>query len=311
MSVDLKTMDDARHETLSAEAQVLDVTTASFMAEVVEASQTQLVVVDFWAAWCGPCKQLTPLLAAAIEGINQQHTPPVRFAKVNVDDNQALAAQLRVQSLPTVFIFANGQPVDGFVGVKSQSEITALIQRCLEKMAGAGTPKAMLDMAAEALAGGDIATALSSYQSVLGQDANNVVAAAGMLRCLLLGGDLTTARQVLSNMPASLTDHKAVSAIVRGMDFTENALKEAEHLNSLLADSTKPQAKAETFHALARAQYGAGQVGEAIATLLNRIEINKTDSVARQHLLDIFAIGGNTSPEIAEGRRRLSALLFA
>ena len=304
-------MTQAQRETPSAEAKALDVTTASFMAEVVEASQTQLVVVDFWAAWCGPCKQLTPLLEAAIKGINQQHTPPVRLAKVNVDDNQALAAQLRVQSLPTVFIFANGQPIDGFVGVKSQSEITALIQRCLEKTAGASTPKAMLDAAAEALAGGDIATALSSYQAVLAQDANNAVAAAGVLRCLLLGRDLTTARQVLGNMPTSLTDHKAVSEIVRCIDFTDQAMKEAENLNSLVADSTKPQAKPETFHALARAQYGAGQVGVAIATLLSRIEINKADSVARQHLLDIFAVGGNTSPEIAEGRRRLSALLFA
>ena len=296
-------------------SDVMDVTTANFMADVVEASQTRLVVVDFWAEWCAPCKQLTPMLEAAVTEVAATSQDQLRLAKVNVDENQALAQQLRVQSLPTVYFFAGGQPLDGFVGVKPKAELVALIQQFVQTHSqatgGQTDPATQLEAAATALSQGDVPAALNAYQGVLAQEPDNETAVAGVLRCLLVGRDLATARHIVDNMPPTLKDSKTVAELVNSLAMTEAAVKRAGDLPRLEADAKNKSAKPATFHALAQAQYGAGQTVAAIDTLLKCVANDKKDEAARKQLLDIFAAMGNTIPEVRDGRRRLSSLLFA
>ena len=301
-------VDQGLSQQTSPVCESVDVTTSSFMAEVIEASTTKIVIVDFWAPWCEPCRQLTPILESVIATTKGA----VKFCKVNVDENQAIAAQLRVQSLPTVYVFRDGQPVDGFIGVKSQSEITEMINKLAGDVVGVSIAE-VLEGAEAALADGEIERAIAAFQAAIEIEADNDIATAGVLHCMIIKGDYEGAQAWLEALSDEVKNKDAVIEAVKRLEFTEQAAVAAAKLTVLSdAAAREPDSFQRQFD-LAEAQYGAGMIEDSIATLLSLIEKDKqwNDEAARTRLLKIFASQGATAPEVIAGRRRLSSILFS
>jgi putative thioredoxin len=285
---------------------VKDATDASFMADVVEASRTQPVIVDFWAPWCGPCRQLTPALEKAVAAANGA----VRLVKVNIDENPAVAGQLRVQSIPTVYAFVDGQPVDGFQGAQPDSQVKAFIDRL------SGPPEAsdldmLLEMAAESLQLGDMGGAAQGYAQALQMDPTNVKAIAGLARCYLAGGDVERAAEVaaMADPAAKDADLAAVRAAIALAQAGAETGETATLQRRVAADPTDLQAKFDLAGALA----ADGDFAEAADQLLAVIAVDRdwNGGAAKAQLLTVFEASGPGSDVARTGRRRLSALLFA
>jgi putative thioredoxin len=290
-------------------AHIKDGTDAGFMADVIEASRVQPVIVDFWATWCGPCKTLTPALEKAVEAAGGK----VKLVKIDVDKNPAYAGQLKVQSIPTVYAFIDGQPVDGFMGAVPDSQLKAFIDKLIaasgDGEAVAGPIDDLMTFAAEALAGGDLANAAAAYAQVLQADPENVKAIAGLGRAHLLGGQADRAREIADMAPAGAKD--------ADLDSLRAALKLAEEAPSdtaafeaaLAADPNDHQARLD----LAKAYAGTGRLEQAADELLKIIEADRAwnDEAARKQLLLVFEAAGPMSEVAKTGRRRLSAILFS
>lgn len=287
---------------------IKDGSTATFAADVIEASMKVPVIVDFWATWCGPCKQLGP----ALEKIVREARGAVRMVKIDVDKNQELAAQLRIQSVPTVYAFANGRPVDGFTGAQPESQLRAFVQR-LTKGAAQPSLAELLEEAKALLAQGDAETAAQAFQQILGEDPNNGPAMAGLLRCLMAVGDFDTVAQMLGQLPPELAKHAEVAAVKTALELQQSAAAgagEAAALRRRLADNPEDhQARLD----LAMAYYGSGEVEAAVDELLDLFGRDRAwnDEAARKQLLKIFEALGGGHPVTLRGRRRLSALLFS
>jgi putative thioredoxin len=284
---------------------IKDGSDAGFMADVVEASRETPVIVDFWATWCGPCKQLGPALERAVTAAKGA----VKLVKIDIDRNPAYAQQLRVQSIPAVFAFVDGRPVDGFMGALPDSQVKAFVDR-LAKQGGADAGlDEVLAMAREALEAGDLGGAAQAYAEVLQQEPQNAKALGGLARVYLLGGDSERAREVLDMAPEDAKDPDLDSVRAALALAAEAPSDVREFETRLAADAGDHDARFE----LARALAGHGRLDEAVDHLLAIIAADRewNEQAARKQLLTIFEAAGPTSELAKQGRRRLSAILFS
>ncbi|WP_279478918.1 thioredoxin [Aureimonas sp. SK2] len=288
---------------------VKDTTTANFSADVVRESRNQPVLVDFWAPWCGPCKQLTPVLERVVQAAGGR----VKLVKMNIDEHPSIAGQLGVQSIPAVFAFVDGQPVDGFMGALPESEVKAFIDRLTAgRPAPGGDPLAeALDQAGEFLKAGNAAQASQLFGAVLQHDPENARAAAGLAECYLAAGDTARAQSVADAMPPSVLDDPAFAAVKARLKLLEEvaSLGDPAALRARLeADPDDHQARFD----LALIAQGLGDRAEAADQLLEIVRRDRTfaDDGARRKLLEFFEAWGPTDPATKDGRRKLSSLLF-
>ena len=302
----------AANDAGGASADIFDVTTMEFEDKVMRASVETPILVDFWAPWCGPCKQLMPVLEAEIKAAGGK----VKLAKVNIDDNPELAQALRVQSVPTVFAFFGGQPVTAFMGVRPGSEIKALIAE-LVKMAQGAQPDALdipatLTAAAQALAEGQIAQAQELYAMILTQDENNAAAFAGLARTYLAVGEFEQARFVLEDAPEAIRKDPQLLAVHTALELAENAPGAGE-LGKMAAAVQKDPADLQARFDYGVALFAAGQKAEAIDEMIAIISRNRAweEERARKELLRFFEAMGPMDPETVAGRRKLSSVLFS
>ncbi|WP_091735782.1 thioredoxin family protein [Phenylobacterium immobile] len=294
-------------ETKPADDLIKEGTDAGFMADVIEASKTQPVIVDFWAPWCGPCRQLGPSIEKHVLAAKGK----VKLVKIDIDKHPAYAGQMRVQSIPAVFAFAGGKPVDGFMGALPDSQVKDFVDRvgALGGDPEAESLDAILALAAESLELGDLGGAAQAYAEVLQADPENVKALGGLARVYLAGGDAERAGEIAAMAPADAKN--------ADLDSVRAALALAAEAPSETAEFEQRLAKDEGDHEarfeLAKALAGTGRLDEAVDQLITIIERDRAwnDEAARKQLLTVFEAAGLMSETAKRGRRRLSAALFA
>jgi putative thioredoxin len=286
---------------------IKDTTTQTFVKDVIEESRRQPVLVDFWADWCGPCKQLTPLLEKVVKAAKGK----VKLVKLNTDKHPAIPGQLGIQSLPTVFAFVNGQPVDGFMGNLPESQVVAFLERVTKGKIG-GEEKDLLAAADAALTKGDATSAAELYTHVLAEDAGNVSALGGLARAYVKSGAIEEAKQTLAMVPEAKANDPAVTAARAELDLTEQAksvgpIDELER--KIAANPLDHQARFD----LAVALNSKNRRQEAVDHLIEIVRRDRkwNDDGARKQLVQFFDAWGATDEATVNGRKRLSSILFA
>jgi putative thioredoxin len=296
---------DTRGQGAAGAADVIkDATDASFIADVIEASRTTPVIVDFWAEWCGPCRQLGPALEKAVTAAKGA----VKLVKVDIDKNPAYAGQLRVQSIPAVFAFVDGQPVDGFMGALPDSQVKAFVDK-LAKQGGGNPIDQMLDVARESLELGDSGGAAQAYAQALQRDPQNLKAIGGLARLYQQAGDLQGARETLALAPPDAKDPD-IDSVRAALSLADDAPSETTAFEQrLAADADDHEARIE----LAKALAGSGRMDEAVDHLIESIRRDRAwnEEAARKQLLTIFEAAGPMSDVARQGRRKLSSILFS
>ncbi len=304
MSVDTPILDSGA--TTSDADLIKNTTTKDFMHDVIDSSREVPVLVDFWAPWCGPCRQLTPILEKAVRAAKGA----VKLVKLNIDDHPQIPGQMGVQSIPAVFAFQDGRPVDGFMGALPESRVAAFIARLIGDTVD--DVAADVEAAEAALAAGDLNTAAQLFGEVLQQDRENVQSLAGLAKCYIKTGDLARAEQTLALVPPAKAEAAPVASARAALELARKASEagDAESLRAQLAAEPKdPQIRFD----LALALNAKGDRNGALEELLHLVAKNRAwnDDAARKQLLQLFDAWGPTDPATVSGRQRLSSLLFA
>jgi putative thioredoxin len=294
-------------QTAAADGLVKETTTQTFVKDVVEESKRQPVLIDFWAPWCGPCKQLTPVLEKAVRAAKGK----VKLVKMNIDEHPAIPGQMGIQSIPAVIAFVNGQPADGFMGALPESQVVAFLERLTKDRIG-GEAKDLLAAADAALADGDPAGAADLYAQLLAEDNTNVQALAGLTRCYVETGAMEQAKQTLALVPDSKHNDASFIAAKAALDLAEQAkslgpITELEQ--KVAANPLDHQARFD----LALALNGKGRRLDALEQLISIVKRDRkwNDDGARKQLVQFFDAWGPTDEATIEGRKRLSSILFA
>jgi putative thioredoxin len=293
--------------TITTDAVVKDTTTQAFVKDVIEESKRQPVLVDFWAPWCGPCKQLTPILEKAVKAAKGK----VKLVKMNIDDHPAIPGQMGIQSIPAVIAFVNGQPADGFMGALPESQVVAFLERLTKDRIG-GEAQDLLKAADAALAEGDAAGAAEMYAQLLAEDNTNVPALGGLARAYVETGALEQARQTLALVPEAKQNDSAVAAARAALEIAEQAktLGPIDELEQkVAANPLDHQARFD----LALALNGKGRRADALEHLITIVKRDRkwNDDGARKQLVQFFDAWGPTDEATIDGRKRLSSILFA
>ncbi|MCE9522190.1 MAG: thioredoxin [Alphaproteobacteria bacterium] len=291
----------------SPDGLIKDTSERTFVADVLEPSRELPVIVDFWAPWCGPCKQLTPILEKAVREANGA----VRLVKINIDENKRIAAQMQIKSIPAVYAFRNGQPVDGFVGMLKESEVRDFIKR-LSGDAGPSPIEEMIAIADEAFNAGDLSTAAQAFARILQEEPQNPVALSGLARCYLASGDIERAKQTIAMVGPEHATNPAFITVQAQLKLTEQA-QAAGDVTELQEKSRQNPGDHQARLDLAAALAARGKTEPAIAELLESIrrDRNWNEAAARKQLLTLFEALGPADPAVQSGRRKLSSILFS
>src|SRR5438477_4960599 len=289
---------------------IKDTTTQTFVKDVIEESRRQPVLIDFWAPWCGPCKQLTPILEKAVRAAKGK----VKLVKMDIERHPTIPGQMGIQSIPAVIAFVNGQPADGFMGAVPESQVNAFIEKLTKGMAAPGEPNIaeILQEAEAVLAEGDAAAAAQIYAEVLALDAANIAALAGLAKCYVTSGAIEQAKQTVAMVPESKRNDAGVKAVQAAIDLAEQAQSVgpvAELEKKVAANPLDHQARFD----LATALNATGKRTEASSHLLEIVKRDRkwNDDGARKQLVQFFDAWGPTEEATVEGRKKLSTILFA
>jgi putative thioredoxin len=294
--------------TMTADALVTDTTTQTFVKDVIEASKQQPVLVDFWAPWCGPCKQLTPILEKVVRDAKGK----VKLVKMNIDEHPAIPGQMGIQSIPAVIAFSNGQPVDGFMGALPESQVSDFIKRLVKEPIEADDSAEALKTAEEVLAHGDAATAASIFAEIAAAEPENVAALAGMVRAYVRAGEIEQAKQTLALIPQAKQNDPAVATARAALELAEQA-KAVGPIGDLEQKVAANPADHQARFDLAVALNAKGRREEAAEHLLTIVRRDRkwNDDAARKQLVQFFDAWGFADPAAVEGRKKLSSILFA
>ncbi len=290
------------------EGLIKEATTQSFMKDVIEESKRQPVLIDFWAPWCGPCKQLTPVLEKVVKNAKGA----VKLVKMNIDEHPAIPGQMGIQSIPAVIAFVNGQPADGFMGALPESQVVAFIDRVTKGKAGGNETAELMKSADAAIAEGDTEGAAEIYSHILEEDKANVAALAGLARVHVAKNEFDKARQVLTQVPAAKQNDAAVAAARAALEVAEQASAVgpvAELEQKVAANPLDHQARFD----LAVALNAANKRNEAVDHLIEIVKRDRkwNEDGARKQLVQFFEAWGPTDEATVAGRRKLSSVLFA